>query len=123
MSPRVGDDDARKTWKDLRPEGDTPTLAVSESDRLARDTDARASAREEAKWRALFDTGLVNLESVPVLRDELKWSKCDDVEVRVLLRARGGAPIAQMLDDATYSPDQIIQALCRLACRGLLRIA
>ena len=118
----MGDDDSRKTRKDLRPEGDMPTLAVSESDKLARDTDARASAGEEAKWRALFETGLVNLESVPVLRDELKWSKCDDVEVRVLLRARGGARIAQMLDDATYARDQIIQALCRLASRGLLQI-
>jgi hypothetical protein len=117
------DDDKRKTWKGLRPEGDMPTLAISESDRLARDADARASSQEEAKWRALFDTGLVSLESVPELRDQLKWSKCDDVEVRVLLRARGGARIAQMLDDATYSPDQIVQAICRLASRRLLRIA
>ena len=118
----VGDDDKRKTWKDLRPEGEMPTLAISDSARLAREVDALASSQEEAKWRALFDTGLVNLESVPELREELKWSRCDDVEVRVLLRARGGAKVAQMLDDAVYSPDQIVQAICRLASRGLLRI-
>jgi hypothetical protein len=118
----VGDDDARKTWKGLRAEEDMPTIAISDSDKVARDIDARAGAREEAKWRALFDTGLVNLESVPELREGLKWSKCDDVEVRVLLRARAGTKIAQMLDDATYSRAQIVQALCRLASRGLLQI-
>ncbi len=119
----MGDDDSRKTWKDLRADGeDVPTISVSESDRLARDTDARASAREQAKWRALFETGLVNLESVPLLREELKWSQCDDVEVRVLLRARAGARVTEMLSDATYSRDQMVEAICRLASRGLLRI-
>jgi hypothetical protein len=118
----VGDEDSRKTWKGLRAEGDIPTIAVSESDKLARDTDARASVREEAKWRALFDSGLVNMESVPVLREELKWSRCDDVEVRVLLCARGGAKVAAILADATYSSEEIVGAICRLASRGLLRI-
>ena len=118
----MGDDDSRKTWKDLRAEGDIPTLAVSGSDTLARDVDARASVREEAKWRALFEAGLVNLESVPVLREDPKWSRCDDAEVHVLLRARGGAKVADMLEDATYSAPQIVAAICRLASRGLLRI-
>jgi hypothetical protein len=115
-------DEKRKTWKGLRADADVPTLAISESDKLARDTDARASAKEEAKWRALFASGLVNLESVPVLREDLKWSRCDDVEVRVLLRARAGTKVSVMLDDATYSAEQIVGAICRLASRGLLQI-
>jgi hypothetical protein len=118
----VGDEDSRKTWKNLRAEGDVPTLAVSESDRLARDTDATAAQREEAKWRALFASGLVNLESIPAPREGIKWSVCDDVEVRVLLRARGGTKIATMVKDATYSSEQIVGAICRLASRGLLQI-
>jgi hypothetical protein len=118
----VSDDDPRKTWKGLRADGDAPTLAVSESDKLARTADADAASREEAKWRALFDTGLVNMDAVAELREELAWRKCDDVEVRVLLRARGKAKIADILDDATYSREQIVGAICRLASRGLLRI-
>jgi hypothetical protein len=118
----VGDEDTRKTWKGLRADGDVPTLAISESDKLAREADASAAAREEAKWHALFDSGLVNLESVPVAREEIKWSTCDDVEVRVLLRTRAGTKVAAMMKDATYSSTQIRDALCRLASRGLLQI-
>jgi hypothetical protein len=118
----VADEDARKTWKDLRADGDNPTLAISDSARLARDADADAASREEAKWRALFDSGLVNLESVPVAREEIKWSACDDIEVRVLLRARGGTKIVTMMNDATYSSAQIVGAICRLASRGLLTV-
>ena len=80
------------------------------------------AAALKTKWRALFDSGLVNLESVPVLREEIKWSKCDDVEVRVLLRARGATKIATMMNDATYSAEQIVGAICRLASRGLLTV-
>jgi hypothetical protein len=118
------DDDAKKTLKYVRkaPAKDAPTVAVHGSDELARAADARVSAKEEAKWRALFDSGLVNLESVPVLQGSVSWSRCDDVEVRVLLRARSGAKIASILEDATYSSAQIRGALCRLASRGVLQI-
>jgi hypothetical protein len=119
----VSDEGARKTWEHLRAEADVPTLAVSGSDKLARDADARASAPETAKWRAVFDAGLVNMDSVPLLREEVtvKWSRCDEVEVRVLLRVRAGTKVGDMLQDETYSSAQIVDALCRLASRGLLQ--
>jgi hypothetical protein len=118
----VATEDAKKT-RTFLVEGDAPTLQVRGSERVARDADAVAfTQQEEKKWRALFQGGLVNLESVPVLQGNLLWSRCDDVEVRVLLRARGGAKLAVILDDATYSADQITRAICRLAGRGLLQI-
>ncbi len=118
------DDGARKTWEHLRAEGDVPTLAISGADKLARDADARASAPEVAKWRAVFDAGLVNMESVPFLREEVtvKWSRCDEVEVRVLLRVRAGTKLGEILRDETYSRSQIVDAVARVVARGLIQI-
>jgi hypothetical protein len=118
----VGDDDTkRRTWEGLRADEDNPTLEISGNDKLARDADGRAQKREEAKWRTLFAEGLVNLESVPEPRDEVRWAGCDDVEVHVLLRAKGGASLASILNSGRFRPEDIVGACCRLASRGLLR--
>jgi hypothetical protein len=117
------DKDKRRTWKGLRADGDCPTLAVTGSDTLARDTDARASAREEAKWRALFDAGLVDLEAVAEPRDEVKWSGCDEVEAHVLLRAKAGATIGAIVDGTAHPRAEVVRAVCRLIARGLLRFS
>ena len=118
----MGDDPKVRTWEGLRADGDCPTLAVSDNDKLARDADARASAREEAKWRALFEQGLVNLETIPEPREELRWAGCDDVEVHVLLRAKGGAPLGAILSSGTYARGDVVAAFARLVSRGLIRL-
>jgi hypothetical protein len=121
----VSDDPVRRTWKGLRADDeDCPTLSITEPEEYARDADARAEAREEKKWRALFESNLVNLEVAPVVqiaRTDAKWGKCDDVEAHVLLRAQGGATIASILEESTHDRGAIVGALCRLAARAIVR--
>jgi dipeptidase E len=115
---------ARQTWKGLRADGDSPTMALADAEDLAREADADAEAREQQKWRALFASGLVNRDSVPVLqipRESVRWASCDDAEVHVLLRVDGGASIAAMIDDGKVEEDRVIDALCRLAGQGVIR--
>ena len=116
--------DARRTWKGLRADGDVPTIALSNAEDLARDADADAASREQAKWKTLFTSGLVNRESVPVLRvprETVRWASCSDAEVHVLLRIEGGASIGAMIGEGKLGEDVVIDALCGLAGRGVIR--
>jgi hypothetical protein len=115
----------RRGLTDVFPENEGPTLAVFCVDELAKEADERVAARDDERWLALAEEGVIDLEMVPRLamhRCHVPWSTCDDIEVHVILRAAGGASIREMLRGSPHDCSDVVRAICRLARRNVMRL-
>jgi hypothetical protein len=103
-----------------------PILAAFCIDDFARAAEERDLSPEDDQWmEAAAGRGEVDLQKVPRVqmhRADVPWDSCDDVEVHVLLRAAGGANVAEIVRGSPYSPVECARALGRLGRRALVRL-
>ena len=81
--------------------------------------------RAEMRWLALVEHGLVDLDAVPVLLEhavDVCAQRGDEVEGYVVRRVESGTTLRALLEEGPSSARDVVRAVGRLTCAGVLRL-
>ena len=87
-------------------------------------TEPSKEERAETRWLALVEHKLVDLDARLVLlqRVEDVAERQDEVETYIARRVESGATLRALMDAGPHSARDVVRAVGRLTCAGMLRL-